>query len=302
VIVRGSGAWQTADPGVVTIGNFDGVHLGHRALLDETRRLARAHGARAVALTFDPAPRDLLRPDNPVVRIQTLKDRASSLLHAGIDVVVVEPFTRELAALSAQDFATLILRDRLNARAVVVGWDFRFGRARGGDAASLRATLGIEVVAVPPQHLGGDLLSSSRIRQALTEGDVAGAARWLGRPHLVRGTVIAGDQRGRTLGFPTANVRPVTPLLPANGVYAVRVDTPTGRGLPGVANVGVRPTFGPGHRGLEVHLLGWEGDLYGHELNVWFVARLREERRFDSAEALLTQIRADAAAAERSLL
>ena len=300
-IVRGTTSWQHAQPTIATIGNFDGVHLGHRALLAQTRALADVSGAAAIALTFDPAPRDLLRPGNPILRLQTLDDRARSLLEAGLDAVVIDPFDHALAGLEPSVFATKILRDRLRAVGIVIGWDFRFGRGRTGDADTLRSALGVPVISVPAQHLEGDVLSSSRIRQALVEGDVTSAARWLGRPHRVVGTVIHGDQRGRTLGFPTANVDPRTPLVPADGVYAVRVSAGELEHWPGVANVGVRPTFGPGRRGIEVHLLGFAGDLYGRVLAVDFVARLREERRFESSDALLRQIRTDAAAAEAAL-
>ncbi len=300
-IVHDSSAWPAdAPPTVVTIGNFDGVHLGHRELLTRTRALADAAGARAVAFTFDPAPRDVLRPDNAVQRIQRLEDRLALLLAHGIDHVVIEPFSTAYAARDAAWFAHEVLERRLRAAEVVVGWDFRFGKGRGGSAETLRDELSAPVEQIPALHLDGEVVSSSRIRHAVHAGDVGLAARLLGRPHEVVGEVVAGASRGRKLGFPTANVAPATALLPAAGVYAIRawVD---GAAVPGVANLGSRPTFGGGEPTVEVHLLDWSGDLYGTTLRIAFVARLRDERRFASPEALVTQIGADVAAARAAL-
>lgn len=301
-IVTSSTSWPVgAPPTVVTVGNFDGVHLGHRALIDRTRALAGEHGARAVAFTFDPAPRDVLRPGNAIPRIQRLSDRLELLLACGVDHVVVEPFDLDYARHDAAWFAREVLGARLRAAAVVVGWDFRFGKGRDGNVETLRAELGAPVEQVGALELDGAVVSSSRVREALASGRVDEAARLLGRPHRVVGEVVAGHARGRDLGFPTANVSPQTPLVPAPGVYAIRATAGGAHALPGVANLGSRPTFGGGPPTLEVHLLDWSGDLYGAEVGVDFVARLRDERRFPTADALREQIGADVRAARGAL-
>lgn len=301
-VLHGSHSWpDSAPPTVVTIGNFDGVHLGHRALLDRTRALADQNGAEACAFTFDPAPRDVLRPDNPILRIQRLQDRIDLLLASGMDHVIVEPFSRAYAAHDASWFASEVLCRRLRATAVVVGWDFRFGRGRGGSAETLREVLDVPVEQIDALELRGEVVSSSRIRQALTRGEVAYAAALLGRPHRVVGVVTPGDARGRALGFPTANLLCQTPLLPGDGVYAVTATLSDGRRLPAVANLGARPTFGEGPATVEVHLLDFHGDLYGQQLAIDFVRRLRGEQRFSGREALVDQIAKDIAQARHTL-
>jgi riboflavin kinase/FMN adenylyltransferase len=299
-VVHGSAAWPTDRPGpVVTVGNFDGVHLGHRALLD--RVVARAHemGRPAVAYTFDPLPVEVLRPDLRQPRIQSTADRLAALRNTGLDHVVVEPFDLAFSEHEARWFAHEILGARLRASAIVVGWDFRFGHGRAGTLGDLARWLAVPVESFGPWSREGEVVSSRGIRARVLAGDVEGAALWLGRPHRVSGVVVRGAARGRTIGFPTANVSPATELLPADGVYAVRATLD--RGWNGVANLGVRPTVDGTHRVLEVHLFDFSGDAYGHAISVDFVARLREERRFPSLEALTAQIRADAEAA-RALL
>jgi riboflavin kinase/FMN adenylyltransferase len=295
IVVRGTLSWRDtglAGP-VLTIGNFDGVHRGHRTLLDATRRVATETSAPAVALTFDPAPRDVLRPDNGIPRIQSMRLKLVHLAATGLDAVVVQPFDLALAGLEPEVFAQRILADDLRVQALVVGHDFRFGHRRAGTAETLRA-LGVPVHVVPPLTDEEGIVSSSRIREQLSAGDVAGAARLLGHDHEVEGLVVEGERRGRTLGFPTANLDVEGGLLPADGVYAVRVDD-----RPGVANLGRRPTFAGDARRLEVHLLDFDGDLYGRRLVVSFVARIRGERRFATIEALRQAIAADADAARR---
>lgn len=302
-IIDGSAAWPADAPGpVVTIGNFDGVHRGHRTLLDRTRGLADALGTLAVAFTFHPAPRDVLRPGNPVLRLQRLEDRVASLIDAGMDHVVVEPFSKAYAAHDATWFAHEVLGRRLRARGLVVGWDFRFGKGRSGGIDTLRRELDVPVEQLPALQDTEEPVSSSRIRVALTEGRVAEAATLLGRPHQVVGPVVPGDARGRKLGFPTANVDAETALVPADGVYAVTADLGDGVLHPGVANVGVRPTFGQeGARKVEVHLLDFSGDLYSRIVRVGFVKRLRDELRFDSLDALIQAIHNDIADARAIL-
>lgn len=302
IVVRGTERWRDtgiADP-VVTIGNFDGVHLGHRALIEVARERARDLGAPCAVLTFDPAPRDVLRPDNGIPRIQSLERKLVHLDRAGVDAVVIQPFDRILAAMEPADFATRRLGGDLRVRALVVGHDFRFGRGRSGNAAVLRDSLRVPVDEVAALADATGPISSSRIRDALGKGAVAEAAALLGRPHELMGTVIEGDRRGRTIGFPTANLVPEGGLIPPNGVYAVRVQR-DGISLPGVANLGVRPTFdGQGIR-LEVHLLDFSGDLYGQSLVVELVDRIRDERRFAGIDALVAQIADDARAAREIL-
>ncbi|MEZ4321203.1 MAG: bifunctional riboflavin kinase/FAD synthetase [Myxococcota bacterium] len=287
-VVRGS-AEYTGSGAVVTIGNFDGVHLGHRALLDAARSIAGPRSSGVCAYTFHPAPRDVLRPDNGILRIQDLDDRVRALHEAGADDVLVEPFDLTFAARTPDWFAEEVLTRRLRASAVVVGWDFRFGRGRSGTAEGLRTLLDVPVHQVQAVELEGQVISSSRIREHLTAGDVQGAARLLGRPHEVVGTVVQGDARGRELGFPTANLDSRTPLVPANGVYAARLHTGEGA----VVNVGTRPTFGGGATTVEVHVLDFAGDLYGAELHVGFVERLRGEQAFPGRDALVAQIARD---------
>jgi len=285
---------------VLTIGNFDGVHRGHRALIERTRAEAEALGAPAALLTFDPAPRDVLRPDNGIPRIQALPDKLASLAAAGLDEIIVEPFTMATAAMAPEHFAGEILGERLGVSAMVLGYDFRFGRRRAGDADVLRQVLDVSVHEVAA-HTDEDLpVSSSRIRRAVASGDLATATRLLGRPHELCGPVQRGDARGRALGFPTANVRPQTPLAPPHGVYAVRawVDEAW---RDGVANWGIRPMWELDHPLLEVHLLDHDADLYGRRLRVAMVAHLRPEARFDGLEALKQAIARDVADARAAL-
>lgn len=293
------------DRTVVTIGNFDGVHLGHRAILARVRQRARDLGGQAVAVTFDPHPLKLLRPEMKLPLLNTPEQKLNLLASCGLDAVVVLPFTRKFAALPARDFVIQYFCERLKVREVVIGHDYCFGRGREGNIDLLKAMgadLGFTVQVVWAVEADGAVVSSSLIRALLRLGKVAEAGRLLGRPYGVAGPVVRGQGRGgKLLGVPTANIRSVNELLPASGIYAVRVR----RGpeiLPGVANIGTCPTFDNGcDSSLEVHLLEFNGDLYGEELEVDFVGRLREERRFPSVEALAAQIHADIATARKIL-
>jgi riboflavin kinase/FMN adenylyltransferase len=301
VVVRGSENFDVRlGRPVVTIGNFDGVHLGHRALVDAAKRLAK--GERPVCVyTFDPPPRDVMAPGNGVSAIQSLEDKISLLGEAGADIVVVETFTRAFAAREASFFAQCVLGERLCCSGVVVGWDFRFGRGRAGDHTTLRALLDVPIHRVEAIEVAGGVASSSRVRRLVEAGEVAAAAQVLGRPHELLGEVVAGDGRGRTIGVPTANVQVETRLRPSHGVYAVRVDVGDGTWLPGVANYGIRPTVGEGHAPLEVHLLQGGRDLYGVRLCVGLVQKIRDERKFSSVEALVRRIGDDVREARRIL-
>jgi len=302
-IFAGSAGYLSPSPGpVLSIGNFDGVHLGHRHLLARLVAQGQALGAPTCVYTFEPPPRVVLAPQQHQPRISSWPDKLKLLADFGIDHVIVERFTRAFAQHPAEWFARTILGERVRPRGLVVGYDFRFGRARAGDLPLLRATLpGMPIEQVSALHLEDRLVSSSRIRTMVREGQVEEAAALLGRPHLIRGTVVPGDQRGRTIGFPTANLETDTELLPADGVYAVRARVDGGPWLPGVANLGTRPTFDGRRYLVEVHLLDGSHELYGRELAVCFIARLREERRFPDVDALVAQIRADAEEARARL-
>jgi riboflavin kinase/FMN adenylyltransferase len=289
---------------VVTIGNFDGVHLGHRAILDRVRQRARELGGQAVAVTFNPHPVKVLRPEVNLPLLTTQDQKLKFLADAGLDAVVVLPFSLNFAALPAREFVRRYFCEGLRAREVVVGHDYCFGRGREGNIDLLRemgAVHGFTVQVVWAVEVQGAVVSSSLIRAMLKLGKVTEAGRLLGRPYGVAGRVVQGKGRGaKLLGVPTANILTVNELLPASGIYAVWVS----RGdtiLPGVANIGTCPTFDNTELSLEVHLLDFSGNLYGEPLEVQFVARLREEQRFPSLEALAAQIHADIAAARQVL-
>ncbi len=286
----------------VAIGNFDGVHLGHRALVDRARAIAHPRGAAAVALTFEPHPAKVLSAAIAPPLVCTLPRKLQLLEAAGVDAVVVQPFDRDYAATSAEEFARRDLSGRLDARDVVVGYDFTFGKGRVGDVPALsrllegRATVHV----VPAVQVQGFTVSSSKIRELVLTGRVAAAAQLLGRPFLLDGTVVPGHGRGRTIGLPTANVAPATELVPATGVYAVQAIAPgLDRPTAGAANIGVKPTFGVEELTVEVHLLDVSPDLYGQPIAVAFLERLRGEERFRDVNALLAQIQADVAQARR---
>ena len=301
-VFRGTAAYaaQPLDGATITIGNFDGVHRGHRHLI----AVARERPGPTVALTFDPAPRDVLRPDHGIPRIQTLEDRVRCLLEQGVDAVVVEPFTRALGAMAPEVFAHDLLMGRLAPSALVLGYDFRFGHKRAGTVETLASWVDVPVLQVEALTDAQGPVSSSRIREAVQRGDLSEASRLLERPHELRGTVLHGDARGRTLGFPTANIDPRTALRPPHGVYAVRAAV-AGPGEPawmdGVANWGIRPMWETQRPLLEVHLLDRTLDLYDQDLRVQLVAHLRPEERFDGQDALVAAIRHDVEAAREVL-
>jgi riboflavin kinase / FMN adenylyltransferase len=291
-------------PLAVSLGNFDGVHLGHARLAAETVREARAVGGPAVVLAFDPHPARVLHPERAPATLVTTEQKAELLAALGIDRLAVLPFTKELAALDADTFARDVLAGCLGAVAVVVGTNFRFGRGRSGDPAALARLgtgLGFRLRSIDPVLHAGQPISSTRIRAALATGDVAEAERMLGRRFFVDGDVVAGEGRGRTIGFPTANVEPVNETLPSTGVYACMLAAGSGPPRPAVANLGQRPTFGPGARRLEVHVLDFAGDLYGARVRVVFAARLRDEKRFAGPDELAAQIADDVARARQLL-
>jgi riboflavin kinase/FMN adenylyltransferase len=288
---------------VLTIGNFDGVHRGHQALLAAVVDRARARGVPAAVYTFDPPPRSVLAPDLAQPRLTDWTLRARLLGALGVEHLIIERFTRAFAQHTPEWFAAEVLGARLAPSEMVVGYDFRFGKARAGTRELLARLLpAVPVSAVEALSVDGEVVSSSALRALITEGAVERAAALLGRPHEVRGAVVPGDRRGRTLGFPTANLETDAELLPPSGVYAVEASVDCGPWRPAVANLGVRPTFGGAGRFLiEVHLLDYRGDLYGHALSARFIARLRGEQRFTDVDALAAQIGRDVSAARAAL-
>ena len=297
---------------VVTVGMFDGVHRGHRALLDRVAAEAAARRVPAAAVTFDRHPLAVLRPGSEPPLLTTLDRKVELLGDAGMQVVLVLEFTRELSEVGAEAFATQVLFDGLAARAVVVGENFRFGHKAAGDPALLAGLgrpRGIEVVAVPLQTAGDEVVSSTRVRAELAAGDVAAAAASLGRPHAVEGVVVAGDGRGRPLlGIPTANLAIAAGIaIPADGVYAGHLTdagpegsgepqggAPVDRGVarPAAISVGTNPQFGTDRR-VEAHVLDFDGDLYGHRVSVSFAHHLRGQATFADLDELIAQIKAD---------
>jgi riboflavin kinase / FMN adenylyltransferase len=287
----------------VTIGTYDGIHLGHQALLGRLKEHAARLSAPTVLLTFEPMPREYLSPAAPPARLTSLRERWRVLERMSVDSVLVLRFGERLRNLTGEAFAGLLARN-LAARAVIVGHDFRFGCNGEATAPMLVEAgrrMGFSVDVVPPVMLDGERVSSSGVRDALGRGEFEIAKRRLGRPYTMRGRVVSGERLGRDLGFPTANLRIERRKAPLQGIFAVRVHGIAATPLPGVASLGTRPTVGGVHTLLEVHLFDFAADLYGREIEVEFVAKLREEERFARLEALVEQIHRDAAEARRIL-
>lgn len=311
-VARGSAALPLPpDRSIVTIGNFDGLHRGHRAILETVTARARDHAGTAVVYTFEPHPRKVIHGNNAPGLLATLDQKIELLEAAGIDLLVVEEFSVEFAKTSPEAFIRQHIHARLAPREVYVGYDFHYGRDREGSLrllTQLGPDLGFSVTVIPEVRFDGQDVSSTRIRELLATGDVTAAMGMLGRPYAMRGRVVEGDQRGRTLDFPTVNLDPENELLPAHGVYATWVqllsdgDPPKGSVFPSVTNVGRRPTFKQSDPPLaETHLLDFSGDLYGRRYELRFEARLRGERRFPGADALREQIRQDIEESRRVL-
>jgi len=305
-VMRGDAA--ALDPGalagcVVAIGNFDGVHRGHRAVIGAALARARALGRKAAALTFDPHPRTFFRPDLPVFRLSTERDKLRLLMQTGLDGAVILRFDAALAATSAQDFIDRILIGRLKIGGAAIGFDFHFGHERRGSPAYLAgqgARLGFAVDIVPPLQDEGRPVSSGAVRDALAAGRVVEAAELLGAPWFVAGEVIHGEKRGRELGFPTANVRLDPSCGLKHGIYAVRAAVGERR-YDGVASFGTRPMFDDGAPLLEVFLFDFAGDLYGQAVDVAFIGWIRGEEKFESIDALRRAMAADVAQAREAL-
>ncbi len=287
-------------PTALAIGNFDGVHRGHAALLNRLVDAAHGAGLPATILTFEPHPREFFAPASAPARLTTLREKLELLSDAGVAQVMVCRFNADFAALSAQQFVDGVLLNGLRTRHLIIGDDFRFGKGRAGDFAMLQAAgerSGFTVEAMGSVTLDGGRVSSSSVREALAVGDMEQAAALLGRPYVIDGSVRHGEKVGRQLGFATANIRIKHNPLPMSGVFAVEVSGIDGQLLPGVANLGIRPTVGGIRPILEVHLFDFDRDIYGAHLSVRFVHKLRNEQRFPNLDALKAQIALDAVAA-----
>jgi riboflavin kinase/FMN adenylyltransferase len=288
---------------ILALGNFDGFHLGHQAVVGRAIQRGFHERRPVIVATFDPHPVRFFKPDVPPFRLTTLDQREALFAHAGADAMLVFHFDKPLATTSAEDFVQL-LADRVGAAGVVTGDDFTFGRGRKGNVETLRtlgAERGIPAEAVAPVLLDGVRVSSGRIREALQVGDTATATHLLSRDFAIAGVVQPGDRRGRELGFPTANMVLSDYQRPKYGIYAVRVTLDDGTEHPGVASFGVRPTFDPPQELLEAHLFDFDRDLYGRRIEVALHAFLRDERKFESIDALVAQMREDETAARRIL-
>jgi len=289
---------------IVALGNFDGFHLGHQAVV--SRAVARAFHERrpVIVATFDPHPVTFFRPDVPPFRLTTLDQREALFAHAGADAMLVFEFNEELRSTSAEDFVGKLLAGTIGAAGVVTGDDFGFGKDRAGNVDVLRtlgAQHGIATEAVAPVIIDGERVSSGRIREALKEGDTATATHLLTRDFAIEGLVQRGDARGRELGYPTANLDLGDYQRPRYGIYAVRVALEDGSEHPGVASLGVRPTFDPPQELLEAYLFDFDGDLYGQRIEVALHGFIRDERKFDTVDALVAEMRNDEAEARRLL-
>lgn len=289
---------------VVCIGAFDGLHLGHQALVRRTVDHARELGLPAVALSFEPLPREFFNPANPPPRLMLPRAKVEGLFELGVDQVGLLRFNRKLSGMTAQEFVHAVLVERLSAREVWVGPEFRFGKARAGDIALLHElgqAAGFAANEIEPVRIGGERISATRIRAALVDGDFAGAAELLGRPYSIGGRVVRGQQLGRALGFPTANLRfhGKTPAL--SGIYATWVHGVADEPWPSVSSLGTRPTVAGVEPLLEAHLFDFDGDIYGRRIRIEFVAKLRDELKFVDLAALTEQMERDAAHARELL-
>jgi riboflavin kinase/FMN adenylyltransferase len=290
------------DP-VLTLGNFDGVHLGHQAIFRRVVERAREIKGTSMAFTFEPHPLKVLAPDRSPKLLNTFHAKMKLIEASGIQIVICADFTREFADQHPDDFARNVLVDRIGVKEVYVGYDYAFGKGREGSIESLKTTgraHGFTVAVVDAVERSGNVVSSSLVRDLVSSGSVEEAHQYLGRYYSIEGNVVHGASRGQTLGFPTANIQTTNELLPAYGVYAVRAVV-GGRSIDGVASIGVRPTFGSGPVSVEVFLFEFDGNLYGKHVEIFFVKRLRGEQKFPDAEALVQQMRKDAEDAKRIL-
>ena len=303
-LTLGGGIPENLAVSIVALGNFDGFHLGHQAVVGRAIQRGFHERRPVIVATFDPHPVRYFRPDVPPFRLTTLDQRQALFAHAGADAMLVFEFGKELRSTSAEEFVTDLLGRRIGAAGVVTGDDFTFGKGRTGNTDLLRhmgAAQGITAEAVAPVLLDGTRISSGRIREALEAGETGLVTRLMSRDFAVEGLVQGGDKRGRELGYPTANLLLGDYQRPRYGIYAVRVRLDDGSEHPGVASLGIRPTFDPPQELLETHLFDFEGDLYGRKIEVALHAFIREERKFESIDALVSEMKMDEAKARRLL-
>jgi riboflavin kinase/FMN adenylyltransferase len=281
----------------VTLGNFDGVHLGHLKIFQRLAERAKEIGGQSVVYTFQPHPFKVIHPDREFALLTSYEERARLIEASGVDVLICAPFDSGFARQSAEEFVERVLHDAIGAKVVLVGYDYAFGRGREGNIGLLKSMgerLGFEVEVISPVMMDGEVVSSSRIREAIKEGDITLANKMLGREYTLCGRVIRGHGRGKSLGYPTANILLQNELKPKSGVYAVRVTVPAyERPLGGVANLGTNPTFGEKSLSFEVHIFDFSSDIYGEQVKVSLVERLRDEIRFPTVDHLVEQIRKD---------
>lgn len=287
---------SSANGAFVTIGNFDGVHIGHQYIFEKLSREAKERGVPSVVITFEPHPKMIIHPEiRPFYLITTLEEKLELIERHGIDTCLVIPFDENFAQTTAAEFVEKILLRQLRVRRLFIGHDYTFGRGKEGNVSYLTAQgarLGFEVEVMAPFTLNGVVVSSTRVRKAILAGEMSQVTKYLGRPYNLKGKVIEGHRRGQKLGFPTANIAPEKILVPPDGVYAVKVKM-NGLLLNGALNIGTNPTFGDESRSIEVFILDFDGDIYGQRLEVFFIDRVREERRFSSVEELIRQITLD---------
>ncbi len=288
---------------VLTLGNFDGLHLGHQELVKMIIRRAREIGALSMVVTFRPHPLKVLAPEKCPPLISIYEEKIKLFERLGIDVLVKIPFTLEFAAMAPEDFVRDVLCGTLGAKEIFVGYNYRFGRGREGDIRTLIGLgkkYGFAVKEIEQIAVDGEVISSTKIRTLLREGDVEHAAKLLGRTYAITGIVVKGDGRGKGLGFPTANIAPKHSIIPADGVYAVRLVVRE-RAYDGIANIGMRPTFNKKVLAIEVHVFDFNEDLYGEDISLYFIRKIREEKKFKGPEALVAQIKTDIEVAKEIL-
>ena len=288
---------------VITLGNFDGIHLGHQELVRMVIRRAREINGQSMVVTFRPHPLKVLAPETCPPLISIYEEKIQLFEKLGIDVLVKIPFSLHFAQMTPREFVKDVLCDTLGAKDIFVGYNYRFGKGREGTTQMLKQMgreFGFNVHEVEQISLNGEVISSTKIRQLLVAGEVEHAARLLGRPYAITGIVIKGDSRGKTLGFPTANIASKHSIIPSNGVYAVKL-LARERCLDSIVNIGVRPTFDTKSLAIEVHVFNFNEDLYGEEVTFFFMRRIREEKKFDTAEDLIVQIKKDIITAKEIL-
>lgn len=296
-ILAQSASFSSKIKTTVTVGTFDGVHLGHQKIISKLVETAKANGSAPTLLTFDPHPRKVVQPNSSVDLIQTLEERAETLAHLGLKHMVVHPFTKAFSQLSAAEYVKGFLVDMLNIDQIIIGYNHRFGKNRTASVEDLKRfgeIYDFKVMQISAEEIDTISISSTKIRAALAEGDVVTAHTFLGHPFTLSGTVVKGEQRGRTIGFPTANIAVNHPdkIIPKNGVYAVRVQLQNKERL-GMMNIGTNPTVNGENRSIEVHIFDWSASIYNQPIQVSLIERIRDELKFDSLETLQKQLEKD---------